>query len=309
MGVTGAFSLIHMVRLHDRIGTWNMLPKDSLPYTTKQESRWDMMTQRALAHLTACRELMPEKERPNSLLVSAQEELNLLHNAMQESKWNALVQRALAHLAVDEQLNQEAEELEHMHALAEEEEPCSCGCEEPRSNEHGACAEPRSNEHGACEGTAQQQQPAKATEQSQGGLWPSVASTTDKATTAAAKRRAARSLANAEFFVIALEARQPRATVSRPSCSRTKRDEILRARPGGRRRKTFTVQRGLSLMLRDNLLTAAFKALRNVDWSSIVCALTLLTAMSVVLLSGLLATGAEEKPKHQLYEGALKMAA
>ena len=69
------------------------------------------------------------------------------------------------------------------------------------------------------------------------------------------------------------------------------------------------MQRGLSLMLRDNLLTAAFKALRNVDWSSIVCALTLLTAVSVVLLFGLLATGAEEKPKQQLYEGALKMAA
>ena len=115
-----------MAKLHERIGTWNMLPKDRLPYTTKQESRWDMLTQRALAHLTACRELMPEKERSDSLLVPAQES-NLLHKATQESKWNALVQRTLAHLSADEQLNQEAEELEHMHALAEEEEVCSCG--------------------------------------------------------------------------------------------------------------------------------------------------------------------------------------
>ena len=129
-----------MAKLHERIGTWNMLPKDRLPYTTTQESRWDMLTQRALAHRIACRELMSEKERSDSLRVAAQEESNLLHNAVQESKWNALVQRALAHLAADEQLNQEAEELEHMHALAEEERVCSYECEEPKSNAHGACA-------------------------------------------------------------------------------------------------------------------------------------------------------------------------
>ena len=190
---------------------------------------------------------------------------------------------------------------------------CGCGCVQDVSMaaDNNLSGDSETNvdlTEGEPERASQKSKGRAAPQSDQGKPAPSVSSVTDRAVAAAAQRVAAYSAANTEFVLGVMEARQPRATVSRPTCSRGKRDAIQRSRPGGRRRKHF-MQRGLSLMLRDNLFAATLKALRNVDWSSIVCTLTVLTAITVMLLSGCLAVEAEDMPKQQVYQGAVLLAA
>ena len=375
----------HMIRLHERIGTWNMQPKHKLPYATKQESRWDMLTQRVVAHLTAItvlnsEQLLQEDGEPDHVPVPAEPEQSSLRSVIQESSWDVhcqawlaahtacddlAQQRAAAHRAVCERLCREekahdittddtsavksyneTEAISWMKAELDEQliihevgvvkaariiaesspdtvkkcgcdcvvpTVCGCGCIQDVSvaaddNLSGDSEANADLTEGEPERASQKSEGRAAPQSDQGKPAPSVSSVTDRAVAAAAQRVAAYSAANTEFVLGVMEARQPRATVSRPTCSRGKRDAIQRSRPGGRRRKHF-MQRGLSLMLRDNLFAATLKALRNVDWSSIVCTLTMLTAITVMLLSGCLAVEAEDMPKQQVYQGAVLLAA